>query len=145
MPDEPEQEEIRDEPEVQPEPETTSDSSERFKFTSYRPKATAGFLTWTGRVLAVLVIIVAVGLLGRQIHHHYATHTNPAGAAGAAPAQPSATTTKKATVSSKKHTTTKTTSSVPNTGPGNTVALFAGVSLLAAGVHYAAAAKKQSA
>ena len=114
-----------------------SDDSNRFKFKSYSPRG--GYRTFgLGRkILIGLAILVLAVLIFRQINHTFFATTAPTSppetAQGAGSTQ--STKAKQPKASSKP-------AAVPNTGPGNIVAVFLGVSALAAGGHYLVATRR---
>lgn len=114
-----------------------SDDSNRFKFKSYSPRV--GYRSYgLGRKILIGLIILVLAILAiRQVNHTFFATTaptpSPQTAQGAGSTQP--TKSKKPKASSKP-------AEMPNTGPGNIVAVFLGVSALAAGGHYLVATRR---
>jgi hypothetical protein len=129
-------------------------------------KDTSGARQWIALALYIvmaLVVAILVVLAGRWVYHklHNDSGPNPAPVAPQAtrPTQlASPNTTQKSPTgtsgtnssptpaptppSSKRPTSTANPGALPNNGPGDVVALFVGVSLVAAGLHYAVALKR---
>ena len=123
-----------------PESGDSAKDPNRFKFTSYRPSRGYKPFKYLQRLVVVLVAVALVVLIGRQVHHHYFAKSPTV--AVAPTVQPAATKTPapaKVAISASKMP-----SSLPNNGPGNTIGMFVGISLLAAGVHYVVSARRQS-
>jgi cytoskeletal protein RodZ len=102
-------------------------------------------------ILMALVVAILVVMAARWIYHkvHDTNGPNPTPVApqvvAPVPEAPPKKSPSPAPVtprSSSSHSTTANPSTIPNNGPGDVVALFAGVSLAAAGLHYAFVLKR---
>ncbi len=137
----------------QPVDEQAADTQARYMQLPYWRKVAA--------VLVIFVILVLLFLGGRAIYHHY-HKTNPnVGTGGQAPAQPNGESTGGNTSGNKGSSSTGAgtgagtatgngtgtgnspagaqvgkSGELPNSGPGDVLAIFTGTSLAAAGIHY---------
>lgn len=121
------------------------DNPNRFKFRAYTPKEGRGARTLSllVRGIVILLLIILAILIIRQINHYF--FVDKPTPALPTPTSQTSTTPNKTTTPPKKTTNSTSPSNLPNNGPGDTAAIFAGVSLLAAGVHLAAQARRQAA
>lgn len=112
-----------------------------------------------GQVLAVLVIVVLGVLIGRSIHHHSLQHKQPPKPVAVAPkktvpvvpAKPKAPSSNSSTNASNPSnsassagSTSSTSTELPNSGPGDVVAIFGASALLATGLHYVVRSRPQN-
>jgi len=122
------------------------------------------WFNWTATALAVLILIVIVLFGVRAIHHHLdknnglapANTQNTPAIPGSNSSKASTKSTTSATNSKTKSSSYKSTSSpstaasnptptqVPNTGPGEVIAIFAGSVFAAASLHFIASLRRQN-
>jgi cytoskeletal protein RodZ len=105
-------------------------------------------------ILMALAVAILVVMAARWVYHkvHDTNGPNPAPVAPQVvapapvappkPAKKSPSPSSATPPSSSSHSTITNPSTIPNNGPGDVVALFVGVSLAAAGLHYAFALKR---
>lgn len=115
----------------------------RFKFRSYAPSEGRGarimYLVFKG--ILVLLAIILIVLIIRQIRHYFIAKPAPT---LPSPTYQTSNSPKKATNPPKKTSGSTNPSNLPNNGPGDTAAIFAGVTLLATGAHLVLQARRQS-
>ncbi len=97
-------------------------------------------------VITILVLAVAL-LAGRTIHHYTSSHKATPAAASTKQIPVSPPTSASSTIGSAASTTNSSSSSnqtapLPNTGPGNTLAIFVGATAIAAVVHFALSTRR---
>lgn len=115
------------------------DDSNRFKFKSYSPRVGYRSFGLGRKILIGLAILVLAVLIIRKINHTFFATTTPTSPPETAQGAGSTQSTK-----SKQPKASPKPAAMPNTGPGNIVAVFFGVSALAAGGHYLSAVRRQA-
>ena len=117
-----------------------------FKTTSRSPRDVySGWPSWLktlAKIVAAVVIIVALILIGRAIHHHIRhgkASSQAAPVARSSKSQGATSQQKKSTggsANSSPNTTVNPNSQLPNSGPGDVLALFTAASAVGAATHY---------
>lgn len=101
-----------------------------------------------GYLVAALAVAAIIVFGARAIYHaaHHKSNPNPTPGNGlpAIPKSSSSSSKKTSSSSHKPASSSSSTATVPNTGPGNTIGLFAAITIAAAGLHYVYSIRRQT-